>query len=195
MQHYQDVLLLKYIRFIFLPLFLGELYWKTYLPIWPLLSHWCCISSPLPPRHSFCVPGTEERSWMSALPSGSVLWQACYGSALRRCPLSRRVNTFALVLIQWEDFMFFTLLYWLVWAEGDKSKYFLAFRRFLLVYRRAAWKPTIFHLPPRSRAKFSSQSCWKQFVFRTYVWIKRPFQDACRRLELEKKAHLDPVES
>lgn len=102
----------------FLPLILGELYWKPYLPIWPLLSHWCCVSSPLPPRHSFCVPGTEEGSWMPALPSGSLLWQACYGGALRRCPLSRRVNTFALVLIQWEDFMFFTLLYWLVWAEG-----------------------------------------------------------------------------
>lgn len=117
--------LLKYIRFIFLPFFLGEFYWKSYLPIWPLLFPWYCISSPLPPRHSFCVPGIEERKWMSALPSGSVLWQARNSSALRRSPLSPRVNTFPCVPLQWEDFIF--LLYWFVWAKGEKSKYFLCF--------------------------------------------------------------------
>lgn len=54
------------------------------------------------------------------------------------------------------------------------------------MYRIADIKPTIFHLPLRSRAMFSSQSFYKQFVFRTCVWIKGAFQDACRRLELKK---------
>lgn len=118
---FRSFFLLKYIRFRFCsPLFLGEFYWKSYLPIWPLLSPWYCISSPVPPRHSFCVPGIKERKWMSTLPSGNVLWQARNSNALRCSPLSRRVNTFACVLLQWEDLIF--LLYWFV-----KSKYFLCF--------------------------------------------------------------------
>lgn len=85
---------------VFLPTFLGEFYWKPYLSFWPLLPSWCCVSSPLPPRVSFCVPGPEERRWMSALPSWSVLWQARNSGTLGRSSLSCWVNTFAYVLVR-----------------------------------------------------------------------------------------------
>lgn len=116
----------------FLPLFLGEFYWKPYLPIWPLLSPWYCISSSLPPRHSFCVPGTKERKWMSALPSGSVLWQACNSSALRRSPLSCRVNTFSFFCAFSKRGFNFFFHYFIVLSElkGISQNICFAFRHF-----------------------------------------------------------------